>query len=220
MDWSQVTALTIPEGNVKQVSTNGVVLWKKGLLPRFVEYIESTGTQFINTGIIPNQDDVWVEVDCQKQVNAPADGMVFAIIASSSPRLNINLYASSQAYFRYGSLNKYILLTNTDRHTYKMAPTGAYIDDTLTFSNTDTSSFVGNTEAICLFGRFANNRYNSMIYPFVGKIYSFKFGQGGTLIKDLRPCLDDNNVACMYDMVTGKYFYNQGTGEFIAGATV
>ena len=101
MDWSQVTALTIPEGNVKQVSTNGVVLWKKGLLPRFVEYIESTGTQFINTGIIPNQDDVWVEVDCQKQVNAPADGMVFAIIASSSPRLNINLYASSQAYFRY-----------------------------------------------------------------------------------------------------------------------
>ena len=165
MDWSQVTALTIPEGNVKQVSVNGVVLWKKGLLPRFVEYIESTGTQFINTGIIPNQDDVWVEVDCQKQVNAPAEGMVFAIIANTSPRLNINLYMSNQAYFRYGSLNEHTSLINTDRHTYKMTPTGVYIDDTLTFSNTYTSSFVGNTKAICLFGRFANNQYNSMIYP-------------------------------------------------------
>jgi hypothetical protein len=50
-----------------------------------------------------------------------------------------------------------------------------------------------------------------------GKIYSFLVYENNTLIQDLRPALDYNNVACMYDMVTGKYFYNQGTGEFIAG---
>ena len=55
MDWSQVKDLTIPEGSVKQVSVNSVVLWKKGLLPSGytqLEYIESTGTQYI---LIPSK---------------------------------------------------------------------------------------------------------------------------------------------------------------------
>ena len=62
MDWSQVTALTIPEGNVEQVSANGVVLWRKSLLPSGytqLEYIESTGTQDIDTGIL--HEDLIVE---------------------------------------------------------------------------------------------------------------------------------------------------------------
>ena len=61
MDWSQVTSLTIPEGSVKQVSVNGVVLWKKGPSPSDytqLEYIESTGTQWIDTGIATNNNDL------------------------------------------------------------------------------------------------------------------------------------------------------------------
>lgn len=44
MDWTQVTALTIPEGNVKQISVNGVVIWKKVLSPNDytqLEYIQN-----------------------------------------------------------------------------------------------------------------------------------------------------------------------------------
>ena len=61
MDWSQVTALTIPEGNVKQVSVNGVVLWKKAPSPSDytqLEYIESTGTQWIDTGIATTNNNL------------------------------------------------------------------------------------------------------------------------------------------------------------------
>ena len=36
----------------------------------------------------------------------------------------------------------------------------------------------------------------------------------GEKVIDLYPALDDQGIACLYDMVSGGYFYNSGTGEF------
>ena len=35
-----------------------------------------------------------------------------------------------------------------------------------------------------------------------------------------KPVLDKNGIPCMYDKVTDQFFYNQGTGQFIAGPVV
>lgn len=55
MDWTQVTDLTIPEGNVKQISVNGVVIWKKVLSPKDytqLEYIQDdSDSLYIKTGV-------------------------------------------------------------------------------------------------------------------------------------------------------------------------
>ena len=55
MDWTQVTDLTIPEGNVKQISVNGVVIWKKVLLPNDYTQLEYTQNDsdslYIKTGV-------------------------------------------------------------------------------------------------------------------------------------------------------------------------
>lgn len=54
MNWSQVTALTIPEGSVKQISVNGVVIWKKVLSPNEytqLEYIQNDSDSYIKTGV-------------------------------------------------------------------------------------------------------------------------------------------------------------------------
>lgn len=37
------------------------------------------------------------------------------------------------------------------------------------------------------------------------------------LIMNLLPCLDKNGKPCMYDTVSKKPFYNEGTGEFLYG---
>ena len=34
---------------------------------------------------------------------------------------------------------------------------------------------------------------------------------------DLIPVIDKNNVACLYDKVSGQFFYNQGSGNFNIG---
>ena len=54
MDWAQVTDLTIPEGNVKQISVNGVVIWKKVLSPNDytqLEYIQNDSDSYIKTSV-------------------------------------------------------------------------------------------------------------------------------------------------------------------------
>lgn len=54
MDWTQVTDLTIPEGNVKQISVNGVVIWKKVLSSddyTQLEYIQNDSDSYIKTGV-------------------------------------------------------------------------------------------------------------------------------------------------------------------------
>ena len=55
MDWTQVTDLTIPEGNVKQISVNGVVIWKKVLSPSGYTQLEYTQNDsdslYIKTGV-------------------------------------------------------------------------------------------------------------------------------------------------------------------------
>ena len=54
MDWTQVTDLTIPEGNVKQISVNGVVVWKKVLSPSGyaqLEYTQNDSDSLYITGV-------------------------------------------------------------------------------------------------------------------------------------------------------------------------
>ena len=48
-------------------------------------------------------------------------------------------------------------------------------------------------------------------------VYGFTIYDNGVLFQDLRPALDPCNVVCLYDLVSGKYFYNQGTGTLKAG---
>lgn len=41
--------------------------------------------------------------------------------------------------------------------------------------------------------------------------------KGTTELRHFYPCLDDNNVPCMYDAITRTTFYNAGTGTFLYG---
>lgn len=51
------------------------------------------------------------------------------------------------------------------------------------------------------------------------KIYFFRASDKGIRKLNLIPALDSTGRPCMFDTVTRKPFYNQGTGEFIAGMT-
>ena len=53
---------------------------------------------------------------------------------------------------------------------------------------------------------------SGLYYSMQGEIEYNKFYIGGELVQDPRPYVDENNVACFKDVVTGNLFYNQGTG--------
>ena len=56
---------------------------------------------------------------------------------------------------------------------------------------------------------------NVIQYPL--RIYSAQIKQGGELVRDFIPVVDENGVACMYDLVGKEYYYNKGPGSFTAG---
>lgn len=82
---------------------------------------------------------------------------------------------------------------------------------------TQKGSFVGkSTYSMWLFG------YNRGDAPFDEpflhcRIYSCKIYQGEQLIRNFVPALNKNNVPCLYDKVEHKFYYNQGSGQFLYG---
>ena len=63
----------------------------------------------------------------------------------------------------------------------------------------------------------ANNKAGAGYRSSGAKWYAFYIIQSGVKVIDLIPSIDENNVVCFYDKVSGNYFYNAGTGVFTAG---
>ena len=51
-------------------------------------------------------------------------------------------------------------------------------------------------------------------HHFSGKIGTVTFTRGEKKSLNLIPCLNEHNIPCMYDTVSGKSYYNKGTGIF------
>ena len=60
---------------------------------------------------------------------------------------------------------------------------------------------------------FLFERGNHAVH-FSGKIGTVTFTRGGGKSLNLIPCLNEYNVPCMYDTVSGKSYYNKGKGTF------
>ena len=62
--------------------------------------------------------------------------------------------------------------------------------------------------------------YTDGLFPSHAKLYWMKIYSSeddSNIVRDFIPCKNVNGVACMYDKVTKQLFYNAGAGEFIAG---
>ena len=57
-------------------------------------------------------------------------------------------------------------------------------------------------------------------FKFNGKLYSAQITEGTEIIKDFIPVVDKNGVACLYDKVSGEFYYNKGTGNFTTGPRI
>lgn len=66
---------------------------------------------------------------------------------------------------------------------------------------------------------FTTNRNKTAFgAAFIGKIYYAKITNGqGEMTLNCIPCLDTEGVPCMFDLVSRKSFYNKGNGSFTWG---
>lgn len=196
-----------------------VSLWggKKSPLPpgaRWVEYLESTGTQWIDTGTLVEMTD---KVDCTFELTAYGNvTLAGARVDSSNYSLAIWAYTSTGRCIRFDLLsngygNVVQSITPTIGREYKVSKIGAsnFVDGVRVNGNTSVAYAPVRT---CYL--FALN--NGGTASFIGncRIKSFSIGN-----KIKFAPIAIGTTGYMLDLVSGEYlpYGNKGTGEFIVG---
>ena len=173
-----------------------------------LEYIQSTGTQYINTGI--RGPTRWLG-----SAQATADTTKSQVILLGNQGGYTGTFVGSVA-----NQNKWTTWRSDDTD-YPI--TSAQVFD-LTWTNIGVSGTIGNTaishnyETNGLAGTWKICSSNSM-YPSAFKLYYFKAYQNDDMVRNFVPAKHDNVVG-MYDTVSGQFFTNAGTGVFIAGPAI
>ena len=180
-----------------------------------LEYLQSTGTQYIDTDIISDTKDIKVEIKYQ-YLNNTSTGYDSIMGSHETSAGTTRFYVASlsgtstdRMIMGNGIINipydraVHTIIFNDENHD-------CYLDGTLV-GNVGTT-FTGNTRTIHMFGV---NHGGSSNYRSASRIWYCKIWKGGELVSHLKPCINSDGTYCFYDMVRKRRFYNAGTGEFI-----
>ena len=169
-----------------------------------VKCIESTGTQYINTGIIP-VSNIRIEADFRLTESQSTGGIISAELTWKSNMCSIDAWA-----YRYGTGYQQHTLTANER--YKV------ILDNGIFTENGTQVFTasGSVNTSIPLTIFAVNRGDSQNEFAKARLYSAKITTNGTLVRDFIPCVSPSGEVGLYDDVSGIFFGNSGTGTLIA----
>lgn len=180
-----------------------------------VEYIESSGTQYINTGVKPNTNTRMV-LTAQVLSSQKTEGHLASVVTSDAalffvlslrPVSGIMTYAT-----RYGTsaLSPFpTSVTPYGKHVFDKNKGVTKIDaETVTV----TSGAFQIDKQLTLFAR---NAASGKIDAFTSmKLYECKIYDGTTLIRDFVPCRRTNTTPGLYDLVNNVFYENAGSGDF------
>lgn len=164
-----------------------------------LEYIQSTGTQYIDTGFkCSHNDNYTFEQECS---------------------ISNDNYAGANGYMQWkGGITNNIKCNV--KVVYKNVQEIIYVNNTQ-ISSESWSSYNENNKIIGIFRLGNSDSWWTDGNQQSGKLYSFKLWKDNNLVRDLIPVKRRaDSVVCMYDNISKNYFENAGTGTFIAGPEV
>ena len=178
------------------------------------EYLESTGTQYIDLGITSKSP---IRAQAKFNLANVSAQAVFGSATTSGSGVGVFLGTASNGVVYCNKTNTAIspsltLVANTN-YTFDMSLTTVSINGV----NYTASTTTDNNYNMLLFARTLAGNVDRRIS---GKIYYFKLYDNDVLIRDMIPVLDWDMTPCMFDKVTEQLFYNAGPGDFIAGREI
>ena len=192
-----------------------------------VEYIESTGTQWIDTGVNVTTSTGF---EITAKFNSTAMGVFGAVLPSptGSTRFHFgrrdNVVGSNKLFWGIWSGTYYGRSSTIDystEHLFKYVPSQSssfFVDTSAYAIGYQTQRYYPSESR--LFYLFATSDLSSAAaLPCSALCYGAKFYDGSTLVRDFIP-VRVGNVGYMYDRVSGKLFGNEGTGDFVLGSDV
>lgn len=209
---NKIKSMLLPEENNMQKLYNDIAFDGTEL-----QYIRSSGTQYINLGI-PANTVYGVEFKFVPYGNSDV-----AYESYLSGRLDNFTIAEqnttySQAYLKIRGTEIFSSVsvnTSFSNPNILRIMNGTVTLNSNTYSAT-TSAISTYSDNLYLFNNPALSRYATMYFMEL-KLYASDYT---TLLADLIPCKDPNGTVCVYDKVKKKYLYNNGTGTFTAGPSL
>ena len=204
-----------------------------GLLPakyQQVEYLESSGTQYINTQYAPTVNNLRIvtrlnvlqKVSDNDRFCGSQNGSNCSIVpwynkvaAYGTPPLAVVGVGSS---YHIGQVNtSYNTIYDIDLTADNGNVSGNYCGYSI---NTTYSGTVGNNLSIYIFGSNVSN-HQAGRDRCAARFYMFDIYSGGELKFSAVPCYrKSDNKPGMYDILTSTFLTNAGSGEFSVGQDV
>lgn len=218
IDFASVKGVHIPEGDVSQIEdSQGNVLWN--ILPneyKRLEYLQSSGTQYIDTGVLLNYATTKLEQRAVAQYTA----------SNSNREL---MGANGYGFWGKNAQNKLEAAVG--------APAGitesALVKNTVSLT-TDPSDMsivftVNGKRYASSASTFANNFYAAYVFAIGGRdgaapsffcharVYEYTVLLNDEVVSQLVPCMRRaDGVLGMFDLVARRFRTNAGTGTFTA----
>ena len=179
-----------------------------------VEYIESTGTQYIDTGVTPD-NTTNIEITYKSPNNNINYQRIFGQSSNvGNNRFQIEMNNTNKASWNLGiggRVSSISMDASSNFKTFKFkSGVGAYIDGelSLAMSNTETNSY-----NIWLFRGY--DKYSAI------QISACKIWKSNKLVRSFIPCYrKSDKVVGLYDIVNNVFYENAGTGNFKRGKAV
>ena len=174
-----------------------------------LEYIQSSGTQYIDTGISANSTNLTVECD------GTSLGTGFTLFGVGGTYDFEVLPAPDKGFTRFNYCTSTVDISGGPYDgVFKMNRNMCYINGSLVHTFSSASWSVDN---IWLFGR---NRYGALDNSGASTIRYCKIWVADELVRHFIPCKNGEGTFGLYDLVNDVFYTNSGTGTFTAGAEV
>lgn len=178
-----------------------------------VEWIESTGTQKINTNVIPDASTV-LDITFECKSGATTEHAIFGASWSINGFFLLAYSAAKGLRWHTGGKSVDVPVSNMlAKHRVICSTTSIAADGT---QYTVNATQADEAYPIELFSVYHNdgNYGNKGVY----RLYPTTIQQGGTLVRDYIPCIDENGNANLWDDVNETLAEKVGT--FLYGAPV
>ena len=181
-----------------------------------LEYIESMVKQYINTGFLPSNNTRMTFVFQPTTKGGQA-------LFGCRTRWNLEVYQiiwSQDGYYTSGYNTEATQTFHVSDDDFfaksaieKIAETTIILGQSQSYQNVPFQC----TNPLYLFGL---NNNGSVQYPASIRLYSCVISENSVVLLDLVPCKNPDGMIGLYNTVTGVFYGNAGTDDFIAGPVI
>ena len=182
-----------------------------------IEYIQSSGTQYINSNFIPKATtrtimkaepmawSAWSAFFGTRNTSSPTASQAYIAAIPAATLYRSDYFGSSLT----AETPTIMQITNIDKNKNICSFNNIMITNTSSTVNATTNMFL-----------LALNDVGTAKYFLSAKLYSCQIYDGNTLVRDFIPVKTTTNIYGLWDKINKVFYKNAGTGTFTGGPAV